>query len=85
MRQVPESNIINCFRKAGISKESQCDAEQDIDDPFKHLSDSLKELITLDPSLAPGDITGEFFVDADKKVSTTTKFLPNYEEICVPV
>lgn len=33
--------IINCFRKAGISRQSQQDSTEDTDDPFAQLAEIL--------------------------------------------
>ena len=38
---LPDTTVINCFKKAGISKESQQDSIQDTDDPFAQLSEIL--------------------------------------------
>ena len=48
---LPDTTVINCFKKAGISKESQQDSIQDTDDPFAQLSEMLDELRALDPDL----------------------------------
>ena len=38
---LPNTTAINCFKKAGISKGSQQDSIQDIDNPFAQLSEML--------------------------------------------
>ena len=51
--RVSKDTIQNCFKRAGISKDAQADAVEEIDDPFKSLQSDLDELRLLDPSLVP--------------------------------
>ena len=39
---VTTNTMVNCFRKAGISKSTQLEAEHDLDDPFSSLAASLE-------------------------------------------
>ena len=41
---------VNCFEKAGISKEKQSEALLDGDDPFKDLQEQLDKLPYITPS-----------------------------------
>ena len=50
---LPNTTVINSFKKAGISKESQQDSIQDTDDPFAQMSEMLDKLRALDPDLVP--------------------------------
>ena len=78
---LPDTTVINCFKKAGISKESQQDSIQDTDDPFAQLSEMLDELRALDPDLAPDNLTAETFIDTDEEVATSIQSLPSDEEL----
>ena len=60
---LPDTTVINCFKKAGILKESQQDSIQDTDDPFAQLSEMLDELRALDLDLVPDSLTAETFID----------------------
>ena len=50
---VTKETIINCFSKAGISKDQQRVAVKDDDDPFKALTEDIKSLRAQKPDLAP--------------------------------
>ena len=50
---VTEETIINCFSKAGISKDQQVAAINDNDDPFKALTEEIECLRALKLDLAP--------------------------------
>ena len=71
---LPDTSVINCFKKAGISKKSQQDSIQDNDDPFTQLSEMLDKLRALDPDLAPDSLTSETFIDTDKEVGTSFNY-----------
>ena len=49
---LPDIPVVNCFKKAGISEESQQDSIQDTNDSFVQLPEMLDELRALDPDLA---------------------------------
>ena len=48
-KKVSETTIKNCFRRAGISQQSQETAENDNDDPFKGLDEELDALREREP------------------------------------
>ena len=50
-------------------------AVNDVDDPFKELNKSLKELQTEDSSLIPDNMAVEDVADADDQVITSAQFL----------
>ena len=50
---VTEETIINCFSKAGISKDQQVAAINDDDDPFKALTEEIESLRARKLDLAP--------------------------------
>ena len=78
---LPDTTVINCFKKAGISKESQQDSIQDTDDPFAQLSEMLDELRALDLDLVPDSLTAETFIDTEEEVATSIQSLPSDEEL----
>ena len=78
---LPDTTVINCFKKAGISKESQQDSIQDTDDPFAQLSEMLDKLRALDLDLASDNLTAETFIDTDEEVATSIQSLPSDEEL----
>ena len=78
---LPDTTVINWFKKAGISKESEQDSNQDTDDPFAQLSEMLDELRALGPNLAPDSLTAETCIDTDKEVATSIQSLPSDEEL----
>ena len=42
--KVATKTVVNCFEKAGISKEKQSEALLEADDPFKDLQEQLDKL-----------------------------------------
>ena len=54
---VTKKNIINSFRKTGITAAVQQAAIADSDDPFKDLQESLNDLRKADSSILPDDVT----------------------------
>ena len=78
---LPDTTVINCSKKAGISKERQQDSIQDTHDPFAQLSKMLDELRALDRNLAPDSLAAETFVDTDEEVTTSIQSLTNDEEL----
>ena len=78
---LPDKTAINCFKKAGISKESQQDSIQDTNDLFAQLSGMLDKLRGLDPDLAPGSLTADTFINTDEEVATSIRSLPSDEEL----
>ena len=79
--QVSKDTIQNCFKCAGISKDAQTDAVEEIDDPFKSLQSDLDELRLLDPSLVPDETTAEDYTDTDKNLVVTESVLTDDKEL----
>ena len=65
-----ETTMVNCFKKAGICKESQESSIIDDDDPFKVLAEEVNILREKNPDLVPGDVTAEALVEADEDITT---------------
>ena len=64
----PET-IVNCFRKAGISSESQEAAIAEDDDPFKELQDEIDYLLSIEPDHFAENIDAAFSTDVDAGVA----------------
>ena len=71
------STIVNCFAKAGISKDLQKSAQSDDDDPFRDLQNQIKKLGEF---YSPGT-TAEGVVSADENVVCTVPLLTDEELI----
>ena len=72
--------LVNCFRKAGITSESQAQSQYDDDDPFKLLAGQLEKF--QDRCEFPIDFTVDGYVDADEDVVTSeAHFLTDSETI----
>ena len=76
---LPDTSIINCFKKARISIKSQLSSTQDMDGPFAQLTEVLHELRTLNLDLAPDNFSTETFIATDEKVATTIQSFPSDE------
>ena len=79
--RVSTETIKNCFKKAGISRETQENAINDSDDPFKALAEEINALREKEPELVPTDMTVDDVVDADDNVLTSNVLPPNDEDI----
>ena len=73
----------NCFRKAGMSSESQALSQSDDDDPFKLLAAQLEEF--QDKCQSPSDFTVDGYVDADEDVVTSEAHLLTESQIIARV
>ena len=74
-------NLVNCFKKAGISSESQVRSQSDDNDPFKLLDAQLEDFQDrCESSLV--DFTVDRYVDKDEDVITSeTHVITNAEII----
>ena len=66
---VSPTTLVNCFRKAGISSESQARSQSDDYDPFKLLAAQLEEF--QDRCESPVGFAVDDNVDADENVVTS--------------
>ena len=76
-QEVKTSTVVNCFAKAGISKDQQASAQSDDDDPFKDLQNQIEKLGDFYP---PGT-TVEDVISADQNVMSTEPLLSDEELI----
>ena len=60
--------IVNCFRKSGISTESQEIAITEDDDPFRELQDEIDKLRSVQPNLIEEDFDVAAFADVGAEV-----------------
>ena len=60
--------IVNCFRKSGISTESQETAITEDDDPFRELQDEIDNLRSVQPNLIEEDFDVAAFADVGAEV-----------------
>ena len=63
---VSANTVKNCFRKVGISEETQVSSINDEDDLFKLLEDNVNELKSR--GLVDGDLTVDDYVNIDFEV-----------------
>ena len=66
-----KETVQNSFRCAGIPLESQADAVEDTDVPFKSFKSYLDNLEFFDPALVPNCITAKDFTDAHQILSVS--------------
>ena len=59
---------VNCFRKSGISTESQDTAIADDDDPFREIQDEIDDLRSVQSNLIEKDFDATTFADVDAEV-----------------
>ena len=59
---------MNCFRKSGISTESQEAAKAEDDDPFRELQDEIDDLHFVQANLIEEDFDATTFADVDAQV-----------------
>ena len=69
--KVTTKTIVNCFEKAGISKEKQSEALLDADDPFNDLLEQLHKLAVYNPEFFPEGITANDIVSVDDSLTST--------------
>ena len=60
--------IVNCFRKSGISTESQKTTIAEDGDPFRELQDEIDDLRSVQPNLIEEDFDATTFADVDAEV-----------------
>ena len=75
--------LVNCFRKAAISSESQARSQSDDDDPCKLLAAQLEEF--QDRCKSPIDFTVDGYVDVDEDAVTSEAHLLTDSEIIARV
>ena len=74
-KEVRQTTIVNCFKKAKISEKDPTIAINDEDDPFKEIDKNLIELREKEPNLVPENMTAEDFATADDAVITSSTLI----------
>ena len=60
--------MVNCFRRSGISTESQSTTIANGDDPFRELQDEIDNLRSVQPDFIEKDFDATTFADVDAEV-----------------
>ena len=60
--KITSKTVVNCFEKAGISKEKQSEALLDADNPFKGLQEQLDKLAEYNPKFFPEGTTAMWMI-----------------------
>ena len=76
---VSANAVRNCFRKAGMSEETQVAGIIDEDDPFKLLEENFNELKSR--GLVDGDLTVDDYANIDFEVCTGETSTITFREI----
>ena len=74
-----QKTVVNCFAKAGISKEKQVESLPEADDPFKDLQEQLDKLALHAPEFFPEGTTAADVVSADDSVKNTEPVMTDDE------
>ena len=77
--KVTKKTVVNCFAKAGISKEKQVESLSEADDPFKDLQEQLDKLAVHAPEFFPEGTTAADVVSADDSVINTEPVMTDDE------
>ncbi|XP_065667946.1 tigger transposable element-derived protein 4-like [Hydra vulgaris] len=78
---VSKKTVINCFKKAGISKTNKSIEEADDDHSFNFLTEELNRLRELDPRAVQEDLSAESYIGLDCDVVTTGSLATDAEII----
>ena len=80
--KVTTKTVVNCFEKAGISKEKQSEAFLDADDPFKDLHEQLDKLAVHNPEFFPEGTTANDIVSVDDSLTSTDPLMTDDAILC---
>ena len=80
--KVATKTVINCFEKAGISKEKQSEALLDDDDPFKNLQKQLDKLAVCNIEFFPEGTTANDIVSVDDSLTSTEPLMTDDAILC---
>ena len=80
--KVTTESVVNCFEKAGISKEKQPEALLDPDDPFKDLQEQLDKLAVYNPEFFPESTSASDIVSVDDSLTSTEPLMTDDAILC---
>ena len=79
--KLTKETVVNCFAKAGISKEKQVESLSEADDPFKDLQEQLDKVAVHAPEFFPKGTTAADVVSADDSVINTEPVMTDDESL----
>ena len=80
--KVTTKTAVNCFEKAGISKEKQSEALLDAEDLFKDFQEQLDELTVYNPEFFPEGTTVNDVVSVDDSLTSTELLMTDDAILC---
>ena len=80
--KVTTESVVNCFEKAGISKEKQTEALLDPDDPFKYLQEQLDKLAVYNPEFFRESTSANDIVSVDDSLTSTEPLMTDDAILC---
>ena len=81
--KVTTKTVVNCFEKAGTSKEKQSEALLDADhDPFIDLQEQLDKLAVYNPEFFPEGTTANDIVSVDDSLASTEPLMTDDVILC---
>ena len=80
--KVTTKTVVNCFEKAGISKEKQSEALIDADNPFKDLQEQLDKLAMYNLEFFPEGATANDIVSVDDSLTSIESLMTDDAILC---
>ena len=80
--KITTKTVVNCFEKAGISKEKQSEALLDADNPFKDLQKQLDKLTVYNPKFFPEETTTNDIVSVDDSLNSIEPLMTDDAILC---
>ena len=80
--KITSKTVVNCFEKAGISKEKQSEALLDADDSFKNPQKQLDKLAVYKPKFFPEGTTANDIVSVDHSLNSTESLMTDDTILC---
>ena len=80
--RLQSKTVVNCFEKAGISKQKQSEALLDADNSFKDLQEQLNKLAVYNPKFFPEGTTANDIVSVDDSLTSTEPLMTDDAILC---
>ena len=80
--KVTTKTVVNCFEKAGVSKEKQSEALLDAGDPFENLLEQLDKLAVYNSEFFPEETTANDIFSADDPLTSTEPLMTDDAILC---